>query len=359
MLKAVSLFSGCGGSDLGAKRAGVDIVFANDNYPPAARTYERFKELIASPDVDFRDSDIRDIRSFPMCDLLLGCYPCQSFTMGGPRNPVSDPRTSLYLEFLRALTMTQPKYFVAENVAGMKWLEGGRYLKAQLDSFSAAGKGYRVSAKVINAKDYGVASDRKRIFLVGVRQDLAAWYHFPQPTHGPLTSSGQAYASQGQALAGLPLTAAGEYYNQGSAEFSWWYLSRNRKRPWDQPSQTIVANWRHVPLHPASPKLRLAESDLKRKSWQRWEFTDEYDVPEGHERLERPRRLSWRESAVLQTFPTELEPEGSVQAKIWQIGNAVPPLVMQTIVGGLVSEACLLDQPPDPDAGAAIRTRAA
>lgn len=359
MLRTVSLFSGCGGSDLGAKRAGADIVFANDNYPPAARTYERHKDLIASSDVEFSSSDIRKIRSFPSCQLLLGCYPCQSFTMGGPRDPISDPRTSLYLEFLRALKQTQPLYFVAENVAGMKWLAGGKYLDAQLESFAGAGKGYRVSAKLVDAKTYGVPADRRRIFLVGVRKDLKAYYHFPPPTHGPRAGSGQAYAAHGEALAGLPLAAEGEYYNLGTDEFSWWYVSRNRKRPWASPSQTIIANWRHVPLHPASPKMRLAESDLRNKSWQRWEFTTDYDVPPEHGRLERPRRLSWRECAILQTFPEDFEPDGSVQAKHLQIGNAVPPLVMQTIVEGLVTESQLLDRPPDPEATAEIRRPAA
>lgn len=359
MLKAVSLFSGCGGSDLGAKRAGVDIVFANDNYPPAARTYKRFKSLLASDAVDFNDSDIREVRAFPACDLLLGCYPCQSFTMGGPRVPSTDPRTNLYLEFLRCLRAVQPKFFVVENVAGMKWLEGGRYLNAQLESFLEAGKGYRISVKVIDAKDYGVPADRKRIFLVGVRKDLQAWYHFPDPTHGSSSGSARPYAGHGEALAEFPLNADGEYYKMGTEEFSWWYLSRNRKRPWDQPSKTIVANWRHTPLHPASPTMRLAESDLKNGSWQRWEFTDAYDVPPNSERLELPRRLSWRECGVLQTFPKEFEPEGSVQAKIWQIGNAVPPLVMQRIVGGLVDETSLSDQPPEYAVGTKIRRRAA
>jgi DNA (cytosine-5)-methyltransferase 1 len=359
MLKTVSLFSGCGGSDYGAKLAGATVVFANDISRHAAKTYRLHKTLIASDGVDFREGDIQEIASLPSCDLLMGCYPCQSFTMGGPRSPSTDPRTKLYREFFRCLRATGPKYFVVENVAGMKWLEDGRYLEEQLDSFVKAGKGYRVSVAVLNAKDYGVPAERKRIFLVGVRKDLFAWYHFPQPTHGPRSSRKRPYASHGAAIAHLPLDADGEYYHWGSEEFSWWYMSRNRRRQWSDPSLTIVANWRHLPLHPASPSLVLAESDLERRSFQRWEFTEEYDVPDGHKRLEHPRRLSWRECALLQTFPPDLRPSGSLAEKHLQIGNAVPPLLMRAIIVGIVNGSSLSDERPVSAVGPRFYRRAA
>jgi DNA (cytosine-5)-methyltransferase 1 len=346
MLRTVSLFSGCGGSDYGAKLGGASVVFANDINPHAANTYREHKKLIASEDVDFREGDIQAIKSFPKCDLLMGCYPCQSFTMGGPRSPSTDPRTKLYREFLRCLKATNPKFFVVENVAGMKWLEDGRYLQEQLASFIDAGKGYRVSVSVLNAKDYGVPADRKRVFLVGVRKDLLAWYEFPAPTHGPMAKRPRAHLSHGDAIAHLPLDADGQYYQWGSEEFSWWYMSRNRRRQWSEPSLTIVANWRHLPLHPASPTLVLAESDLQRGSFQRWEFTDEYDLPADQPRLDHPRRLSWRECALLQTFPRSLLPTGPLAEKHAQIGNAVPPQLMRAIIKGLVSEASLTDERP-------------
>lgn len=358
MLTTVSLFSGCGGSDYGAKLAGATVVFANDVDHHAANTYRLYKNLIASEEVDFREGDIQEIKSFPISDLLMGCYPCQSFTMGGPRSPSTDPRTKLYREFLRCLKATNPKYFVVENVAGMKWLEDGHYLDEQLRSFVNAGKGYRVSAAVLNAKDYGVPAERKRIFLVGVRKDLFAWYRFPRPTHGPLAERPRAYLSHGKAIAHLPLDADGEYYQWGTQEFSWWYMSRNRRRQWSQPSLTIVANWRHLPLHPASPKLVLAESDLVRNSFQRWEFTDEYDLPKGQERLDHPRRLSWRECAALQTFPRSLLPTGSLGVKHSQIGNAVPPRLMRAIISGIVSEAGLCDERPTTAVGPRFYRRA-
>lgn len=346
MVITVSLFSGCGGSDYGAKLAGADVVYANDVNPHAANTYRLHKALLASENVDFCEGDIQDINSLPYCDLLMGCYPCQSFTMGGPRSPSMDPRTKLYQEFLRCLKITNPKYFIAENVAGMKWLEHGRYLDEQLLSFVGAGKGYRVSVAVVNAKDYGVPAERKRVFIIGVRKDLFAWYHFPRPTHGPASLLQEEYASHGEAIANLPLDADGEYYQYGTQRFSWWYMSRNRRRSWGKPSLAIVANWRHLPLHPASPKLTLIESDTKRKSFQRWDFTGEYEVPPGQDVLEQARRLSWRECALLQTFPGAFRPQGSLAHMHAQIGNAVPPQLMRHIVGGIVDESGLSDEKP-------------
>ncbi len=339
-LVGVSLFSGCGGSDLGAKRAGVDVIFSNDCFLPATKTYEAFKSIIANDETVVNTKNIREIPSFPSCDILIGCYPCQSFTMGGPRLPESDDRTSLYKEFLRCLVQTNPRYFVVENVAGMQLLENGRYLYEQIKAFSEAGQGYLVSFLSLNAKDYGVPADRKRIFLVGVRRDIGAYYWFPKPTHGPLSKLQTPYASHGEALIDLPLDCTGEYYHPEKDPFSWWFMSRNRKRAWGDPAYTVVSNWRHVTLHPASPTMHMISSDWRNGSKQQWEFTQEYEhranVP-NLPVLELPRRLSWRECAVLQTFPVEIEPEGSVEAKYWQVGNAVPPLLMEHIVQGLTS----------------------
>jgi len=357
-LATVSLFSGCGGSDLGATRAGAQIVFANDNYKPAADTYRKHSKLIAGTAVDFRDDDIRDIAKFPSCELLLGCYPCQSFTMGGNRNPDGDPRTNLYLEFRRCLQQTKPKFFVAENVAGLQWLSAGSYLEAQLEAFRTAGPGYRISAKILDAQDFGVPAQRKRLFVVGVRRDQVAWYRFPEPTHGDAPGL-EPYVSHGEALQGLPLSAALETYCEGREPFSWWFMSRNRKRPWRRPGFTVVANWRHVTLHPASPLMRLVSSDWRNGSKQLWEFTDNYDVPKGYERLEQPRRLSWRECAVIQTFPRRFQPVGNIKQKYFMIGNAVPPLLMQRIVRGLVTGKALVDQRPQYGIGPNIRRRVA
>lgn len=354
-MKTVSLFSGCGGSDLGAKRAGADVVFATDISWNAVLTYEKHRELLASPDCIVKRGDVGKLAHLPPCDLLMGCYPCQSFSMGGRRSPDSDRRTNLYLEFVRCLALTNSRFAVVENVAGLAWLDGGQHLRRHLEAIATAGRGYMVTYAVLDAEDFGVPARRRRLFLVAVRRDLGAYFHFPLPTHGPNSEHQTPWMPHGDAIADLPEDPKGEYYSRKEESFSWWYMSRNRKRPWDTPSYTILGNWRHTPLHPASPTMRKVASDLANGSKQTWEFTREYDHldVEGRPAFETPRRLSWREAARLQTLPDKLEPVGSVAAKFVQIGNAVPPRLMQSIVTGIVTEQGLSDTAPTGKAGTA------
>jgi len=350
-LTAVSLFSGCGGGDLGAARAGADTVFAIDNNKDAVASYLKYKHWLATPDAVIKHGSVASIDALPECDLLLGCYPCQSFTMGGPRLPGEDPRTTLFVHFRRSLKLTNAKYFVTENVAGLAWLRQGKFLRAQLNAFRTAGAKYNVSVELIDAKEYGVPQDRKRVFIVGVRKDLALHYCFPSSTNGPSGKGLPLWASHGDAIAHLPIEAIGEYYDREDVPFSWWYMSRNRKRHWEDPSFTIQANWRHVPLHPASPTMVMVSSNLSDGFKQDWTFTGTYDHLDGHPertKLEQPRRLSWRECAAIQTFPINYEPVGPVVSKYRQIGNATPPLLMEIIVSGLCNGTALSDEPYVP-----------
>ncbi len=352
-MKTVSLFSGCGGSDLGAKQAGADVVFAMDISKNAVLTYKAHRNLLAASDCDVRHGDVRSLTRLPSCELLLGCYPCQSFSMGGRRAPDKDETALLYLEFARCLAMTDARFAVVENVAGLAWLDGGRYLQKHLAAISGSGKGYVVTHAVLNAENFGVPARRRRLFLVAVRADQGVYYHFPRPTHGPKSESQTPWKSHGDAIAHLPTDPHAEYYTGGTEPFSWWYMSRNRKRPWNEPSYTILGNWRHTPLHPASPTMRMVSSDLANGWKQTWEFTDEYDHldVEGRTAFPLPRRLSWREAACLQTFPDDFDPKGSVAAKFTQIGNAVPPLLMQVIVSGIVTERGLSEELPSGSTG--------
>jgi DNA (cytosine-5)-methyltransferase 1 len=278
---------------------------------------------------------------------VLGGYPCQSFSLGGNRDPERDRRTYLYLEFARCLNIVQPLFFVAENVKGLKALRDGMFLEEQFRVFGSAGRhGYRVTAHMLDAKDYGVPQTRKRVLLVGVRRDLGKVFIFPEQTHGKRHSRNRTlkpFVSHGDAIAGLPLWPKGEFYERPhdpEGHFAWYYMSRNRKAPWNWPSFTIVANWRHVTLHPASPVMKLTWSNLADGWKQRWDFSDEYEHTEGHpERpvLPEPRRLSWRECALLQTFPNGFEPVGDVESRFTQIGNAVPPRLAKIIVEAIIS----------------------
>lgn len=356
MVDTISLFSGCGGMDLGAEQAGARIIYANDSMRAAADTHAAWL-----PHAKFDCAPIAEIADFPAADLVIGGYPCQSFSMGGVRDPERDRRTQLYRDFGRCLDASSPSYFVAENVSGLRALQNGRFLEDQIALFSQAGAegGYNLAVRIVKAEEYGIPQRRKRLFIVGVRRDIKKHYWFPPVTHAkPKVADKKGlfpFASHGEAIAGLPLWPKGEFYERPhdpDGHFSWYYMSRNRKAPWDGPSFTIVANWRHITLHPASPVMTLTWSNLADGWKQRWDFTDAYEHLDGHPerpKLEEPRRLSWRECALIQTFGPEFEPAGDTEKKLEQIGNAVPPLLAEVMIRPLLDGSGLRDT-PSPDA---------
>jgi DNA (cytosine-5)-methyltransferase 1 len=306
--KAISLFSGCGGSDFALEKLGYNVVWANDIWQTACETYQ---ENLENPKIEC--GDIRDIQKFPLADLQVGCYPCQGYTQGGKRNWKGDDRNYLYREFDRVLRLVLPKAFIVENVNGMVFGENHDLLNNQLTRYRTAG--YRVKWAVLNAKDYGVAQNRRRVFLVGIRSDQKFEYEFPKPTHGPGTK--KAYVSQRRAIGALPVWPEGEFNTE---PFHWYYLSRKRRYTWGQPSPCIVGHWRHIPLHPSSPPLRRINTDC-------WEFT----------RTGKARRFSYRECAALQGFPrTWAWKKGTVRDRFQMIGNAVPPPLFSAVASGLL-----------------------
>ena len=310
-MEAVSLFTGCGGSDKGLVEAGWHILMANDKLPYAREVYET-----NLPETDFRTTGIEEITTFPQADLLIGCYPCQGYSQGGARDANRSVNT-LYREFERALKQVRPKAFVVENVPGMARSDNRHFLKNQLVRFRLAG--FRLAEpRSINAAHYGLAQDRRRIFIVGIRSDLEFKYEFPKPTHG---LGLQPVKTQRDVLGGLDRGwPAGEFYDLG---FHWYYLSRNRYRGWDEPSKTVLANARHMPLHPMSPPLVKTGKD-------KWVFDGNPDEA---------RRLSFKEAAILQGLGDWCFPDTvGLMRKYQVIGNAVPPMLFRQIVEAIPKE---------------------
>lgn len=308
MPTAVSLFSGCGGSDAGIIQNGFEVLMANDVLPYAKDVY-----LANHPETDYVLGDVVKVRAFPNAELLVGCYPCQGFSQGGVRDAGRKINT-LYMEFARALRSIRPKAFIVENVSGMVRNNYQHLLEHQLRVFRSAG--YKVDVEVLNAAEFGVAQERKRIFIVGIRGDLGMRYSFPEPTHGPGRQND--FVTIRDAIGDMPIWPEGEFYDRA---FHWYYLSRDRRRNWDQPSKTIVANSRHMPLHPMSPPLVKLEHNV-------WRFETE----------DRARRFSYREAARLQGFG-DLEfpdtPAGKIDMRYTVIGNAVPPPLFAAVAGNL------------------------
>ena len=201
----LSLFSGCGGLDLGFELAGLkavmgesvmeaafndkkvfddnkknnvfNTIYVNDIFDEARETYIQN----AGRYIYMDKSDIRKIKDFPRADIVLGGFPCPGFSEAGPRL-VDDKRNFLYLHFIRCLMQSKPKIFVAENVKGMMTLGKGEVFKQIVQDFAAAG--YKIYYKLLNSVEYGVPQIRKRVILVGVRNDIDFEYIYPEPTHG-------------------------------------------------------------------------------------------------------------------------------------------------------------------------------
>ena len=183
-LRIVSLFSGCGGGDLGLlggfsflgehyKRLRTSIVLANDIDVFAADTYKaNFKH-------NFICKSITDIPSIeiPEHDVLVGGFPCQAFSIIGQRKGLNDTRGQLFLEMARILTDKQPLAFIAENVKGLTNIQNGKIFETILQEFEQSG--YNIFYKILNAANYGIPQKRERVFIVGFRKDLKVEFMFP------------------------------------------------------------------------------------------------------------------------------------------------------------------------------------
>lgn len=227
--------------------------------------------------------NIRLIAHFPKSDIILGGFPCPGFSVAGPRL-LDDERNFLYLHYIRALRQSKPKFFIAENVKGLMTLGKGQVLKQITEDFSACG--YQVTAYLVNARDYGVPQLRERVFIIGVRTDIQQKYKFyyqlPPATHGSLE---QPYITLKDAIGDLPLQTKDVY----DSSYSPMYLSRNRKKSWQDQSFTIQASGRQAPQHPNGlPMIKLNKEN--------WAFQGNFN-----------RRLSVRECARIQTFPDWFE----------------------------------------------------
>lgn len=293
----VSLFAGAGGLDLGFENQGFKTIWANDIDKDACDTHR----LWSGTDVVCGDIGKMSFEVIPKADVITGGFPCQGFSLAGPRK-INDKRNVLYKHFVELVELKEPSMFVAENVKGILSLGDGAIIDAIIEDFSE--RGYDVFPSLVNAADYGVPQDRWRVILMGFSKNMrVSSYSFPQPF--------ESRVSLREALADIPSPKSSDIC-QGA--FSSRYMSRNRKRGWDQVSYTIPAMGKQVALHPSSPDMRKVGEDL-------WIFGDGNST----------RRFSWQEAAAIQTFPLGMEFVGNLTSKYKQIGNAVPIKLAEVI----------------------------
>jgi len=311
-MNIISLFSGAGGLDLGFEKAGFKTIWANEYDKEIWETYEKnFPDTIL---------DRRSIVSIPSSEIpetlgLIGGPPCQSWSEAGKLRGIDDHRGQLFFEFIRVLRDKKPLFFLAENVSGMLASRHNEALENIKNHFIDSG--YNLSFKLLNAVDYKVPQDRKRIFFVGFREDLNISFEFPKgflkkrflkDVIWDLKDNVKPAKEKNYTNADRCKINNHEYM---LGSFSSMYMSRNRVRSWDEPSFTIQAGGRHAPLHPQAPKMQFIEQNKR------------IFVPE-YEHLYR--RLSVRECARVQTFPDSHKfYYKNLSAGYKMVGNAVPP----------------------------------
>lgn len=340
-MNVVSLFSGCGGMDLGFlggfkflkkfySRNPFNIIFSNDNFKQAADIYDDNIPKYNDYDIKTSRKDIRKIKVKDMpkskVDVVLGGFPCQTFSYSGNRGGLSDPRGRLYRQMIRVIDYYRPKMFVAENVDGIrnskKNTKGQNVNRSALDVILSAfhSHGYNVQYHVLNAANYGVPQTRRRVIIMGIRKDIGSVsdVYYPKILYTPQGTNGHnKWVSAKTGIDDLwykfgnPMPPQNDNHHVSHAKF---YpgkkMQGNNQISANKPSPTIRANHHgNIEAHYRSdPKLK----DPKRnpKGW---------------------RRLDIRECARLQSFPDNFNFDVSASSAYVAIGNAVPPVMAWNI----------------------------
>lgn len=310
-MDVISLFSGCGGLDLGFCQAGFNIIWANEHDKSIWDTYE-----LNHPNTNLDIRDIRNIKSSEIPDAvgIIGGPPCQSWSEAGAGRGINDSRGQLFYEYIRIIKDKNPLFFLAENVSGILADKHILAFTNILNKFREAG--YEVAYKLLNAQNFAVPQDRKRVIIVGYREDMRGCFNFPKGS--------QKFLTLRDAINDLsdvePVKVNNCSFEKNNSKvpnheyldsnFSSIYMSRNRVRSWDEPSFTIQAGGRHAPIHPQANKMIWLEKD-------KWMFDPKSPLPY--------RRLSVRECARIQTFPDNfIFKYDNIANGYKMVGNAVP-----------------------------------
>jgi DNA (cytosine-5)-methyltransferase 1 len=343
----VDLFSGAGGLSLAARRAGLQVIAAVERCPKACATY-RLNLLAGNPGTSLYEGDILTIDPATLasdhfsgdgeCDLVLGGPPCQGFSAHRLNDTgVGDPRNKLILRYFEYVRTLRPKAFLMENVPGILWHRHRPFL----DAFyaEAARAGYKVlQPQTIDARDYGVPQRRRRVFILGLRRDIQLAEDWPpSPTHA------------------APDVAR-------SVGLEPWVVART---VFSKPTVTPDPNDTHmqhsdalVRVFAATPKNGGSRRDSGRVLPCHRDHNGHSDVygridPDqpgptmttacinpSKGRFVHPTKnhgITLRQAARFQTFPDYFVFTGGLMAAGAQIGNAVPVLLGERLIGALAN----------------------
>lgn len=320
-IKVASFFCGCGGSDLGMlgdfdflnkyySGLPFDIKYALDFDKNAVETYNANFDHRAICE-DIKNVNIEEIIDF---DLLLGGFPCQSFSTVNPNKDTNDNRANLYKELVKILRAKQPKFFICENVKGLMTLQKGEIIKKVITEFESVG--YRVKYKLLLASNFGIPQKRERVFIIGVRNDLDIDYKFPDPTHSEsFLPNTKKLVPLKEVIPQLAIDDSKYYFSKKAVE-GMKNAKNNMKRGLFQDLNgqclTITSHLAKTSLNSRDPVLLVnPEKEIYR-------------------------RFTPREAASIQSFPDNFVFPVSETQAYKQIGNAIPPVLMWHVANALV-----------------------
>jgi DNA (cytosine-5)-methyltransferase 1 len=337
--RLISLFSGCGGLDLGFVNAGFNLVWANDFDSDAQAIHELNAKEFGFCKIDTRDILTVGEKEIPEGDILTAGFPCQPFSNAGNRKGVHDSRGMLYKECLRIIEDKIPKVIVFENVKGLlstKYIDGRNLAEVIVEDLSSiANVGYNVVSKLVNASDYGVPQNRQRVLFIGVRKDLGVTFEFPKTQ-----------SKQNLSLRDI-LDIPKEIPDQVDWAFSPQALDMIGFIP-------EGGSWKDVPYEHLAPRFQKIRDDMKK-----------YHSPNFYRRFSRDeicgtitasaqpencgiihptenRRYTIREVARIQTFPDKFrfitDTTRDITAMYKVIGNAVPVALAQVIATAIMEQ---------------------
>lgn len=309
--KVISLFSGCGGLDLGIvggfsylgkyyEKNPFDIIWANDineratqtqklNFPHLNVICGDIKEILK---INCEQSTSNEKTILPNADVVIGGFPCQDFSFAGKRQGLDVQRGKLYQCMTKVIEIIKPKVFLAENVKGLLTWEKGLAIKTIIKDFSKIG--YNVEYKLLNAADYGVPQIRERVIIVGVRNDIKVAINWAKPTHSSNNKNLKPWVTIKEAIGDL------ENYEIHQSLPNYGY---SRAKLFAGKQGNIITK-----SDKPAPTMRA----------------EHHGNIEFHYNL--PRRLSAREVARIQSFPDNFVFVKSISDAYRQIGNAVAPV---------------------------------
>ncbi len=391
--KIISLFSGAGGMDLGFINAGFEVIWANDFSKNAVATY---KKNIGSHIIYGDICNISNDEIPNNADLIIGGFPCQGFSIANAKRSMKDKRNYLYKQLLRVISDKQPKFFVAENVKGILSMENGKVIEMIINDFESLG--YQVNYELLNSAEYGIPQMRERVIILGNRINCnnifpLRTHYIDVPVNGlkrtPTVSDTIGFLSNvnitqnpiqlndgtilynhiastnvadtfweraeevnqheicdylkfWRAESGLSISNIDKYFGYSFTAGHWFRKDNNsgcipKPNDWWKLKKFLKFDdtYDKVVTTLVEKEIKFEQS-LRITNWNRPSDTITATQPEIH--VNKMRRLTVRECAMLQTFPMDFEFVGAINDMYRQVGNAVPVDLAELIANGIKKE---------------------